>query len=122
AKEIFEAEFANATLLILKDPRICRFVPFWLDVLKEMKVAPRIVIPLRSPLEVAHSLKKRNALSLTKGLLLWLRHVLDAEAQTRRCAVYLHLGPIPLGLAECFRQNFLGHRFCLASSIRSLGT
>jgi hypothetical protein len=86
AKEIFEAEFANATLPILKDPRICRFVPFWLDVLKEMEAAPRIVIPIRSPLEVAHSLKKRNAMSLTKGLLLWLRHVLDAEAQTRSAA------------------------------------
>jgi hypothetical protein len=86
AKEIFEAEFGNATLPILKDPRICRFVPFWLGVLKEMNVAPRIVIPIRSPLEVAHSLKKRNAMSLTKGLLLWLRHVLDAEAQTRSTA------------------------------------
>jgi len=83
AKQIFEAEFGNATLPILKDPRICRFVPFWLDVLKEMNAAPRIVMPIRSPLEVAHSLKKRDALSLTKGLLLWLRHVLDAEAQTR---------------------------------------
>ena len=83
AKQIFEAEFGNATLPILKDPRICRFVPFWLDVIKDMEAAPRIVIPIRSPLEVAHSLKKRNAMSLTKGLLLWLRHVLDAEAQTR---------------------------------------
>lgn len=83
AKQIFEAEFGNATLPILKDPRICRFVPFWLDVIKEMEAAPRIVIPIRSPWEVAHSLKKRDALSLTKGLLLWLRHVLDAEAQTR---------------------------------------
>jgi hypothetical protein len=83
AKQIFEAEFGNATLPILKDPRICRFVPFWLDVIKEMEAAPRIVIPIRSPLEVAHSLKKRNAMPLTKGLLLWLRHVLDAEAQTR---------------------------------------
>jgi hypothetical protein len=60
-------------LPILKDPRIYRFLPFWLDVLKEMNAEPRIVIPIRSPLEVAHSLKKRNALSLTKGLLLWLR-------------------------------------------------
>jgi hypothetical protein len=83
AKQIFEAEFGNATLPILKDPSICRFVPFWLDVIKDMEAAPRIVIPIRSPLEGAHSLKKRNAMSLTKGLLLWLRHVLDAEAQTR---------------------------------------
>ena len=37
----------------------------------------------RSPLDVAQSLKRRNGFSLSQGLLLWLRHVLDAEARTR---------------------------------------
>ena len=36
-----------------------------------------------SPLEVAYSLKKRDGMSVAKGLLLWLRHVLDAEFMTR---------------------------------------
>jgi hypothetical protein len=83
AKEIFEAEFGKAPLPILKDPRICRFAPFWIDVLKEIGATPRMVIPIRSPLEVALSLKKRDSMSLAKGLLLWLRHVLDAELATR---------------------------------------
>ncbi len=48
-----------------------------------MQATPRIVMPIRSPLDVAYSLKKRNGFSLTKGLLLWLRHVLDAEVQSR---------------------------------------
>ena len=86
AKEIFEAEFGKVPLPVLKDPRICRFVPFWGDVLKEIEATPRFVIPIRSPLDVAHSLGKREPMSLTKGLLLWLRHVLDAEVETRNAA------------------------------------
>jgi hypothetical protein len=86
AKEIFEAEFGKVPLPVLKDPRICRFVPFWGDVLKEIEATPRFVIPIRSPLDVAHSLGKREPMSLTKGLLLWLRHVLDAEVETRNTA------------------------------------
>jgi len=83
AKDIFLSEYPNASLAVLKDPRICRFVPFWIDVFGEMSIAPRALIPIRSPLEVAYSLKKRDAMSVTKGLLLWLRHVLDAELMTR---------------------------------------
>ncbi|WP_020176009.1 sulfotransferase family protein [Methyloferula stellata] len=86
AKDLFQAEFDSAPLSVLKDPRICRFAPFWLDIFKEMDVNPRVVIPIRSPLEVAQSLKARDGMPLTKGLLLWLRHVLDAELESRNVA------------------------------------
>ena len=39
---------------------------------------------LRSPLEVALSLNRRDGIALTGGRLIWLRHVLDAEAETRQ--------------------------------------
>ena len=83
AKELFEAEFSGAALPVIKDPRICRFAPFWLGVLREMQKKPRIVIPIRSPLEVAQSLEKQQGVPLKEGLLLWLRHNLDAEVQSR---------------------------------------
>jgi len=83
AKELFEAEFSGAALPVIKDPRICRFAPFWLGVLREMQKTPRIVIPIRSPLEVAQSLEKQQGVPLKEGLLLWLRHNLDAEVQSR---------------------------------------
>lgn len=83
AKRLFEEEFGDAPIAVLKDPRICRFLPFWLEVFAAKNVTPRIVIPVRSPLEVASSLHKRNAMPLPEGLLLWLRHVLDAEAASR---------------------------------------
>jgi hypothetical protein len=86
AKELLLEEFEGSALPVLKDPRICRFAPFWFDVLREMEIRPSIVIPVRSPLDVARSLAARHRLSLTHGLLLWLRHVVDAEAQSRDLA------------------------------------
>ena len=44
----------------------------------------RFVIPVRNPLEVAASLKERNDLSTDQALLLWLRHVLEVERDTRQ--------------------------------------
>src|ERR1019366_6499945 len=44
-------------------------------------------------LEVAQSLEKRDGLPLAHGCLLWLRHVLDAERETRgsrRVFVHYH--------------------------------
>ncbi|MEJ0095230.1 MAG: hypothetical protein WDN46_18045 [Methylocella sp.] len=83
AKPLLEEEFGKADLFVFKDPRICRILPFWTTVLEEMQIAPLVVIPIRSPLEVARSLAKRDGFSLEKGLLIWLRHVLDAERETR---------------------------------------
>jgi len=83
AKDLFESEFEGSSLPVLKDPRICRFAPFWLQLLKETGRKPRVVIPIRSPLEVAQSLHEIFKMPLEKGLLLWLRHVLDAEADSR---------------------------------------
>lgn len=80
---LLESEYGSSGLFAVKDPRICRFVPFWLRVLEGAEIAAAPVIPFRNPLEVALSLKTRNRTPVTEGLLLWLRHVLDAEADTR---------------------------------------
>src|SRR5207237_5372471 len=58
-------------------------VPFFFSILEEMKVRPVAFLPLRNPLEVAYSLRRRDGFALPKALLLWLRHVLDAEHDTR---------------------------------------
>lgn len=83
AKELFAQEFGDRALPVLKDPRVCRFAPFWFDVLKELGAAPRVVMPLRAPMEVAHSLHAIHSMPLQQGLILWLRHVLDAEYSSR---------------------------------------
>lgn len=50
-----------------KDPRNSLTVPFWKRILPDLKV----VICLRNPMEVAHSLSKRGSLSHTFALNLW---------------------------------------------------
>lgn len=83
ALAVLEEEFGSSRLFVLKDPRICRLVPFWLDCLEQAGARPLIVFPVRNPLEVAASLQKRNGFEPGLGQLLWLRHVLDAELASR---------------------------------------
>lgn len=76
-------EFGGSSLFVLKDPRICRLVPFWEDVLAAFGATPAYVLTHRNPLEVASSLHKRDGMSIGLGMLIWLRHILEAEAGTR---------------------------------------
>ena len=78
-----EAEYPGAEPFIIQAPHVCRLIPFWLTVLDEFGVSPSFVIPVRNPLDVATSLASRDELSPSKGILLWLRHVLDGERDTR---------------------------------------
>lgn len=80
---VLGSEFGASHLFVLKDPRLCRILPFWLDVLDAAGVRPLVVSPLRNPLEVAASLAKRNGFDTGYGTLLWLRNVLDAESVSR---------------------------------------
>ncbi|MCF1496265.1 hypothetical protein GOZ83_28590 [Agrobacterium vitis] len=83
AREVFNEEFDTALLPVVKDPRICRFFPFWRQVFEGMGKTVHVVMPLRSPWDTAKSLNYRNQMHMTHVIMLWLRHVLDAEAETR---------------------------------------
>ena len=80
---LLHRDFEGAPLWAVKDPRICRFLPFWLDVVEKYGADPHVVIPIRNPLDVAKSLKARNDMPYGKSFLFWLRHVLDAERDSR---------------------------------------
>ena len=86
AGAVIEAEFGDAALFVLKDPRFCRTAPLWLGALEDRGVAPLALLTHRHPLEIAASLERRNGLDRDTALLLWLRHVLDAEVATRGLA------------------------------------
>jgi hypothetical protein len=97
AKQLFKEEFDGEPLVVLKDPRVCRFAPFWLEVLAGIKARTGVVIPVRAPLEVAFSLRKRDGFSLATGALLWLRHIIDAEIATRALPRSIFAGDQLLG-------------------------
>ena len=92
AATLLATAFGDAKLLVLKDPRVCRLLPLWRNVLARGGIEPCAVVALRDPLEVARSLQARlgdaafrpaAVAAPERGLLLWLRYVLDAEARSR---------------------------------------
>ncbi len=82
-KEAFLQEYGDVSLPLLKDPRVCRLLPLWNRVFSELGLAPRYIVPLRHPREVAASLGVRDRIGPTEALLLWARYLLDAERHTR---------------------------------------
>ncbi len=82
-RRLLTEEYGDSPLFVLKEPRICRFVPLYREVLAGMEVAVRPVLAFRNPMEVAASLATRNKISPMQSQLYWLRHVLDAERDTR---------------------------------------
>jgi hypothetical protein len=81
---LLRRDFGNQSLWLIKDPRMCRLLPLWHEILSEMACPSLFVLCLRNPAEVAHSLRERNDLVEEMSCLLWLAHMLEAEFQTRR--------------------------------------
>lgn len=80
---ILQRDFTNCPLWVLKDPRLCRLLPMWRKILQELEVRAHFILCLRHPAEVAMSLRRRDGLDAVRGNLLWLRHLLDSERETR---------------------------------------
>ena len=83
AQAVLESQFGDSPLFVIKDPRICRLLPFWIETLARFGARPLIVSPVRNPLDVAESLAARDGIQLPIGYLMWLQHVLEAEAASR---------------------------------------
>ena len=83
AQAALESEFGASSLFVVKDPRMCRLLRFWVEAVEAFGATPLVVLPIRSPLEVAASLEARDGFDPSVAQLLWLRHVLDAEAASR---------------------------------------
>ncbi len=77
------SEFTHSSFFVLQDPRMCRLLEFWRPLLEREQINPVFVFSHRNPIEVARSLRKREGWPETYALLLWLRHMLDAEFHTR---------------------------------------
>lgn len=83
AVSYLEAQFESSNLFVLKDPRMCQLVPFWLRVLGDAGVAASAVITLRSPGCVTKSLNRRSRMPKSGAANLYLSHLLQAERETR---------------------------------------
>ena len=59
----------------LKEPRMCRLLPFWRPVFETLGCEVSVVHVIRHPTAVAKSLAKRNGMSMERAYALWLDHV-----------------------------------------------
>lgn len=82
-REYIRKDFAKSQLWAIKDPRVCRLLPWWLDILKAEKVVPHFLFVVRSPNAVFRSLERRDGISRDKAYLLWTLHYLEAEFWSR---------------------------------------
>ncbi|MGH8214746.1 MAG: sulfotransferase [Rhodanobacteraceae bacterium] len=76
-------EFAGSRLWAVKDPRLCRFLPLWIEVIVGSGVDLRVLFVVRHPAAVAGSLKARDGLDAAGTHLRWLEHFVEAELATR---------------------------------------
>lgn len=76
-------EFDASALWAVKDPRLCRFVPLWREVLLESGLDAVALLVVRHPAEVASSLNARDGLRCETTCLNWLEHFAEAETATR---------------------------------------
>ena len=83
AQTLLQEEYDRSRLFVLKDPRICRLLEFWIPAVEAFGARPVLIVPIRSPADVASSLHTRDDIDPSIGHLMWLRHVLDAEASSR---------------------------------------
>lgn len=71
--------FSEHALIAVKDPRICRTLPLWNQVLKKIDCEAKYIHMVRHPMDVISSLQVRDEkFSASEGLLVWAVHVLDA--------------------------------------------
>ncbi|MBW0180952.1 MAG: glycosyltransferase [Vulcanococcus sp.] len=65
----------------IKDPRTSCLLPFWLELADELDIPVRLLLAVRDPAEVAHSLIQRDGpitgMDLTRAQQLWWRHTLE---------------------------------------------
>ena len=84
---ILAEEFGDAPLIVVKDPRICRFSDFFAEAARASGFHVQTVLSVRNPLDVIGSLMARKSnwpdeLDFLDAALLWLAHNLDSARFT----------------------------------------
>jgi hypothetical protein len=80
--ELIRRDFSGVQLWAVKDPRICRLAPLWIQALDQLGIRATALIVVRDPREVAASLHVRDGWSYGHSWLMWAQHVLESTKAT----------------------------------------
>ncbi|MFA4915364.1 MAG: hypothetical protein WC560_01655 [Syntrophales bacterium] len=83
ALELLNHKIGKSDKFGIKNPRMCRTMPFWQQVMSHCDFEDQYVIAVRNPLSVARSLAARNGFSVEKSHLLWLGHMIPTMMETK---------------------------------------
>ncbi len=72
--DLVQRLFGDHSLWAWKEPRTCLCLPLWKSVLADLKTELACLFVVRSPLDVAESLRKRNGFSLKKSYGIWFNY------------------------------------------------
>ena len=75
--------FRTTNHVVIKDPRFCYLFKGITPLINNNILDTKIFIPIRNPLEVVRSIKKRHALQDSYILKLWITNILEVESITR---------------------------------------
>jgi hypothetical protein len=77
-------DFSAASHWFVKDPRLCKFAPVWLEALQRLGIQPRVLLIARHPGEIARSMRDLGwCESIARSHLCWLQYMFEAERATR---------------------------------------
>jgi hypothetical protein len=80
-----QSSYGDAPLLLIKDPRLCRLLPLYVDALDVLDIEPLVILQVRPVAEVVQSLVDRDDMQPRLAESLWLRSVIEAEWLSRNC-------------------------------------
>lgn len=78
--DLLSTRLAQTPHFAIKDPRLSRLLPFWRDVIARMGIDPSMIFCVRSPLDVAASLARRDGFKQPQALELWHAYNSDCFA------------------------------------------
>ncbi|GAB5452702.1 MAG: hypothetical protein Hals2KO_30300 [Halioglobus sp.] len=73
-RQLLDQDYAESRSYAIKDPRLCVTLPLWLSACQGLNIATAVCVISRAPIEVAHSLQKRDEFPLGYGLRLYARY------------------------------------------------
>lgn len=80
---VLAAEYGDAPVFVMKDPRFSLLFGLWLPAFTAMKVQVVPVLALRHPSEATASLRRRDNMPIEIAAPMWLHYSLEAEHSTR---------------------------------------
>jgi hypothetical protein len=83
AIELLRSRLETTDCFGIKDPRLCRMLPFWQSVFEYLQLNVSYVIAIRNPISVARSLGRRDNFPPEKCHYLWLDHIVPSVLLTQ---------------------------------------